>query len=216
MSDDFWKRFYPTSSVIGFIKTDFDKLYQAYREWMYKIKSGKHISIESGNIDMMFERLRPHVMPQTKDCFIQTKSEWIAFFDNGTYGPDPFSSVTYMSEVLECEAVIAGFSENTVKSNIGRGEGTYGNVQFEYYSPESDEFLHLKRAVAAINDGGRWVFVDEGEPLIFEDTSRYSAVRTANRFDRPMLEAYCSAMGIEIYDGNFYGNKFILACKPER
>lgn len=216
MSEEFWRKYYPLTASMGFIKVNFNNLVDEYTKWIKKIPLDKSIEIVDGNLDLMIEKLKPFVMPHTKCCFLQTESEWVAYFDNGTYGPDPFPPVTYMAKILNCEAVTMGFSENTIKSNIGRGSGTYGSTQFVLYSPESKEFLYQKRAIIAANDGGRWTFISEGDPLPFEDTNRYSAKRILERFDRPMLESYCSALGIEIYNEEFYGNKFMLACSLDR
>ena len=67
----------------------------------------------------------------------------------------------------------------------------------------------------AVNDGGKWVFIDEGNPLSFEDIDRYSAKKIADRFDSKMLESYCQALGIDPYNEQFYGNRFFLSRPPE-
>jgi hypothetical protein len=211
MPNDFWKKYFPHTTAIGFIKADFFNLHQAFSSWRTKINDENVISVEDGSLDYMFKKLKPLQMPIKKVLFCQTNSEWIAYFDDGRYGSDPFPPVTYMAEVLECEAVLIDFSENTVKSDVGQAEGTYGSVQFALYSPESQDFFLAKRAVGAVNDGGKWVFIDEGDPLPFEDISRYSAKKIADRFDRKMLESYCQALGIDPYNEQFYGSRFFLS-----
>jgi hypothetical protein len=56
-----------------------------------------------------------------------------------------------------------------------------------------------------MNDGGKWVFEQSGEIQPYEDTSRYGARKIADRFTPEMIESYCAALGINLFDSDFYG-----------
>lgn len=54
------------------------------------------------------------------------------------------------------------------------------------------------------SEGGRLRFMDDGEPLPFEDVSRYKRRRVADRFTNETLIEYCRALGLRPFDADFY------------
>jgi hypothetical protein len=48
----------------------------------------------------------------------------------------------------------------------------------------------------------------EGDPLPFEKPEYYQARRVRDRFTDAMLEEYCRALGIDLFNENFYGPRF--------
>lgn len=59
--------------------------------------------------------------------------------------------------------------------------------------------------MVAMNDGGSWLFSVNGQEQPFEESERYRARRVADRFTVEMLERYCSAIDIGLFDEAFYG-----------
>ena len=59
--------------------------------------------------------------------------------------------------------------------------------------------------MSVINDVRGWKFDQLGAVQDFEQADRYAAKRIAERFTPEMLEEYCRALGIELFDENFYG-----------
>jgi hypothetical protein len=72
------------------------------------------------------------------------------------------------------------------------------------------EFLNLKRCVdvGCYEDG--WEFTAKGPVLPFEHTERYRARRIRDRFTPEMLQSYCRALGIDVFNADFYGPEFVL------
>jgi hypothetical protein len=56
-----------------------------------------------------------------------------------------------------------------------------------------------------MNDGGSWLFSADGLEQPFEEPTRYNARRVVDRFTDDMLERYCRALGIGLFDEAFYG-----------
>jgi hypothetical protein len=64
-----------------------------------------------------------------------------------------------------------------------------------------------RRSIAAVNDGGRWVFHQSGTPYAFEDISRYDERRKRDRFTSDMIAAYLRNLGIpELQDETLQPN----------
>jgi hypothetical protein len=74
----------------------------------------------------------------------------------------------------------------------------------ELYGPRQTAFLNYERSLSATNDGGRWVFVNEGAPLPFENTDAYRARSIRERFTPELLDRYLRALGISAFDPDFY------------
>ena len=61
-----------------------------------------------------------------------------------------------------------------------------------------------------MNDGGDWLFSADGMQQPFEEPESYKARRIADRFTDEMLERYCKALVIGLFDKSFYGMKAAL------
>jgi hypothetical protein len=55
-----------------------------------------------------------------------------------------------------------------------------------------------KRALVAHVEDGRWTWDETGSPQPFEQLDRYGAPLIKDRFDRPLLVQYLSALGIHV------------------
>jgi hypothetical protein len=73
------------------------------------------------------------------------------------------------------------------------------------FVPHQTTWLNQERAVVAMNDGGPWFFSTDGVEQPFEEPARYSARRIVDRFTDDMLERYCKALDIGLFDEAFYG-----------
>lgn len=80
-----------------------------------------------------------------------------------------------------------------------------GAVQFELFGPLDTEFLNYVRTVSVVFDGSRWQFAATGTEQAFEEVEAYRARRVRDRFTSAMLERYCRALGLEVFDPGFYG-----------
>lgn len=87
----------------------------------------------------------------------------------------------------------------------GIRNGRYGAVQFQLFGPVQTDWLNYIRTISVANDGTRWGFEAGGTPQDFEDPHAYRARRVRDRFTSEMLERYCKALGIELFDVRSYG-----------
>lgn len=85
-----------------------------------------------------------------------------------------------------------------------------GSIQFEMFGPEKTEFLNYVRTIAVSFDGGRWVFEANGAIQEFEDLNAYQAPRTRDRFTSDLLERYCKALDIDVFNPKAYGPGAVL------
>jgi hypothetical protein len=108
-----------------------------------------------------------------------------------------------MSEHLKCRGLAVTCIPNTA-------------VRFELYAPEKREWLNLERSIAAVNDYGKWTFKVTGSVQPFEKTERYKAKAVKDRFTPELLEEYCAALEIRLFDEDFYGPPGLLIdiCDP--
>jgi hypothetical protein len=89
-----------------------------------------------------------------------------------------------------------------------------GSVQFEMLGPFKNDFLNYIRTVHASFDGSRWVFDAVGTPQDFEELDAYKAPRVRDRFTSEMLERYCKALGVDVFNPQAYGPRAVLARSP--
>ncbi|WNG43884.1 hypothetical protein F0U60_07085 [Archangium minus] len=83
-----------------------------------------------------------------------------------------------MAETLGCRGMRVVAVPHTLRQDKGR----YGTVIFELYGPQQTDWLNYLRTIYAMNDGGRWVFGQSGEPFPFEKLEQYQARKVRDRF----------------------------------
>jgi hypothetical protein len=83
-------------------------------------------------------------------------------------------------------------------------------VKFTLFAPEQRDFLNVERSVSVINDVGGWEFNAIGTLQEFEHAEHYTARRIADRLTPEMLEEYCRALGIRLFDEDFYGRAGVI------
>ena len=76
--------------------------------------------------------------------------------------------------------------------------------------PGRRDTLNIERSVAVINDTRGWEFKTTGTLQDFEQAERYAAKRIADRFTPEMLDAYCRALGIDLFEEDFYGGAGLI------
>ena len=129
---------------------------------------------------------------------------WTAYFDNSIGGSDPEGPIAYLSRTLSCQGVVIRDVPHTI-GLPGIRDGRSGSVQFMLFGPLQTEFINYVRTVAAAYDGNRWVFVATGTEQAFEESQAYQARRIRDRFTSDMLERYCQALGIDVFNPHAYG-----------
>lgn len=197
------ERWSPVTDDFAIVNAPIDRAVAAYAAWMTRLgRAFRSMSVEGG-IDGAFASLAPLSTSKTRKLFIGAGSDWTAFFQNGIDGSDPIAGGHQLAKEL---GVIGMRICVTPEDNLWQA------VMWEVYAPPrlgGDEFSH-RRALAAANDGGRWIFHSSGAPFPFEQQRRYIAPRKRDRFDRQLLYAYLRASAVNPFDSG------ILVVSPDR
>ncbi len=110
------------------------------------------------------------------------------------------SAMGYMAKRLGCR----GMRVVAVPHTYRKGQGRYGAVMLAVYGPHQTAWLNYIRSMGALNDGGRWVFDQFGEPFPFEKVEQYQSRRVRDRFTFDMLKEYLGHLGLSPFEENFY------------
>ncbi len=203
----------PLTFSWGFIEKPLPEVAQVLVEW----RRGLNLTMESTPVDGSFRelllKLPPLCQMHYRELLIATDSNWTAYFDNGQQGGDPGSPVSVVGEKLSSKCLSLHCVPDSYDVRNGRGE--YGAVQFALKNKSGISTQRYFRTIAALNDGGKWVFETTGTPQPFEQTERYKARKIRDRFTAEMLEDYCKALGIRLFDESFYGPQGVLVVRTD-
>jgi hypothetical protein len=200
----------PLTLQIGFWEAPLMKVSEEYLRWVRPHYRAVDTENLEADLRSALLHLPPLSTPGRRFLLLSTDSQWTAYFDNGRNGPDARSPIAYLTEKLGCRGVIATCIPHTLATESGTGKGTYGAVIFELFGPTQTEFLNYERSISVAYDGGKWRFDVQGKVQPFEEIGRYSARKIAERFTPEMLQRYCNALGIRVFDQDFYGGRGLL------
>lgn len=202
-------RFSPLTYSIGFLESDSQHVAHETVAWQRSIFSQVEAVAIRSSLSEALSKLEPLITPPRKLLLLSTKSRWVAYFDNGTGGGDPSSFVGYMSQQLKCRGLAVTFIPGRA-DEVPFADPDSSAVRFVLYAPEVREWLNIERSISVENDYGEWTFNASGSVQPFEKPDRYHARTVKNRFTPKMLEEYCSALGIRLFDSDFYGPAGVL------
>jgi len=216
-------RFAPLTLHMGFVEVSFDLTVRTYLEWHHQLaeRFGDKIKTEylQASLPEALIKLQPLTTPRSRVLFIETKSSWTAYFDNGLRGSDP-ESISHLSRLIPCRSLAVHCSPDRSRIEHRGMLRVYGGVIFRLYTDHETDWLNLERTIVAMNDGGndgsKWIFTAEGRVQPFEELEKYKARRIRDRFTDEMLERYCAALGIRAFDEDFYGTKTFVAELPNQ
>ena len=200
--DDRWA---PVTSEMGFLETDAEHATRAFAEWEGGLHADRGIAVEARPVSGPLEHALSALLPLTdterqRYLFMPTRSAWTAYVDNSWRGTDAASPMAYMARTLGCRGMRVVAVPNTLRGDKGR----YGMVALEVYGPRNIGLRNYVRAINAANDGGRWVFVQTGEPFPFEKLEQYQARRVRDRFTFDILKEYLHHLGLAPFEEDFY------------
>ena len=198
-------RWAPITSDMGFLESDAKRAAQALSSWQGGLLASEGVTVEVRPVAGSLEQVLSALLPLTdgekqRHLFIPTRSAWTAYFDNGYRGTDAVSAMSYLAQMLGCRGMRVG----TVPHTLRKDKGRYGIIALEVYGPRQTEWLNYLRTLYAMNDGGRWVFGQSGEPFPFEKLERYQARKVRDRFTFDMLEEYLHHLGLSPFREDFY------------
>lgn len=203
--------FVPLTYQAGFLEATLENTLEVFLKWQSEIgaelgRQPQHERLAS-SLRQALGRLEPLTTPPTKVLLLETHSRWTAFFDNGLRVSDPESPVGHLCTIIPCSGVVVHCAPDRSQTGNRDALRIYGIVSFRMFAARQTSWLNRERAVVAINDGGSWLFSADGIPQPFEEPQNYKARRIADRFTDEMLERYCKALGIGLFDEAFYGTK---------
>ena len=208
-------RFAPATWTCGFVECSFADFSAAFIRWQQEIDTRFGPQTEGhqfhGSLPEALSRLEPLTTPLDRYLLIETCSNWTAIFSNGLGVNDVFSPVSYLPQVLKCRGL------NVVcvpdRSNVRAKDALqiYGAITFSLYGPEKADWLNRIRHVGVANDARGWEFVAAGEIQPYEKTENYEKRKIVDRFTPEMLELYCAALGISLFDADFYGGRCLVS-----
>ncbi|WP_040493075.1 hypothetical protein [Ilumatobacter nonamiensis] len=202
------ERWAPTTSSIGFLELPLDEAVDALETWrrsLYpSVTTSRLVGIENG-----FARLEPLMGGcRPREMLTSMGPSWTAYFDCGLRGTDAVSTIGHLSSTVRCQGVAVRCVPHT--SAHGDRPARLGAVQFEMFGPVPTDFLNYVRTISVAHTGSRWRFDANGTVQAFEETDRYSSRKIRDRFTSEMLEAYCGALGIQVFDLDAYGPDVVM------
>jgi hypothetical protein len=203
----------PIASEIGFLKYPAKSIAEFHiaeaNARPALAQHGQALTLTHGKADLagILDSLLPLTsVDSLRKVYVQTNSEWTAFFSNAHRGPDLESGMSYMARRLGCMGVRAGYIPNSLRGSKDKGKGRYGACTFQLFAPHEVAIHNNLRSVQTLNDGGRWCFTDLGEVQPYEEVEAYKAKRIRDRFTPEMLDRYLTALGIHAFDEQYYAS----------
>ncbi|MBN1208817.1 MAG: hypothetical protein JXB05_28420 [Myxococcaceae bacterium] len=198
-------RWAPVTEEMGFLELGAEQAAQAFANWHKGLEISRGFTIEvlpvAGTLEQVLSRLLP-LSGGERRLFIPTRSAWTAYVDNQWTGTDAASPMSYMARWLSIRCLRVVAVPHTRRKNQGV---RYGAVMLDVFGPKQPGKLNnYVRALEVANDGGHWVFEQEGEPFPFEQVERYQARRVRDRFTFEMLKDYLRHLGLTPFEEDFY------------
>lgn len=152
----------------------------------------------TGSLNEALAALLPLSVQMQRALLLGTHSDWTAFFRGGIRGSDPSFTMCWLAGRLRKRTMRVCLQERP----------PWKACIWEVYEPSSaPDAIHggrARRTLAALNDGGRWMFEEVGERFAFEQGERYALPRRRDRFDHTLLRAYLMQFGLRPFEDAFY------------
>jgi hypothetical protein len=208
-------KFAPTTFHVGFVECPFDEFSRAFTGWQKgsdeKFGTRTETSRVNASLPDALLKLEPLTTPLDRYLLIETRSCWTAVFSNGLRANDVFSPVSYLPTLLGCRGLEVASVPDRSRNGVKDGLQIYGAVGFGLYGPKKTDWLNRIRHVAVTNDVTGWEFSANGEIQPYENTDNYRKRNVVDRFTVEMLESYCAALGIEVFEASFYGGQCLVS-----
>jgi hypothetical protein len=206
-------KFAPITFVWGFVECPFSELSETFIRWQEQTdkKFGTQTEARSfqAPLSESLRSLEPLTTPLDRYLLTETRSEWTAIFANGLRTNDVASPVGYLPTVLGTRGLGISCIPDRSSERGKDGLQIYGAVKFELYGPKDTDWLNRIRSISLANDVNGWEFTASGEVQPYEQTEQYEKRKRIERFTPEMLEAYCAALGIDLFNPDFYGSQCV-------
>ncbi len=198
-------KYTPLTDSLVFIDCSMEKIVEKFVEWQKKIflsttvpKSIVCSTINSSSLEQSLQSMSLVKEGQpNKFLFMETKSNWTAYFENGVDGTDGISYPSFLSKLLNCKVIHI--------MAVPHSSSIEGALSFDLFSNRNkgSDFLNLERSISLIHDS-KWHFYASGEPLSFEKVEVYDSDFVTDKFTFDILSEYAFKMGISPFDIDFY------------
>jgi hypothetical protein len=201
-------RFEPVTDSFGFLRAPLPGLAGFFDRWLNGLRPTVHRAFQAELATALGQLGNGR---DSRVLLAETRSEWVAVFVDRR---DSFLSEVYHPvRTIPCRGLCVRWFPHTIDQD--RQQGHYGAVTFQTLADHPTDFLSVERSVDLGCYERGWKFSASGPVLPFEQTERYSARKIRDRFTPEMLDAYCRALGIEVFRADFYGPAFVLF-QPQR
>lgn len=194
--------FAPLTFSTGFLEADMNRVAKSFARWQWMTLHRVNTQALTCSLKEGLGRLEPLDSAGQRVLWVATRSEFVAYFDNGFQGASPISTIAYLAEALDCTGLVC-----TYVPALGK---MWPSLKFTLISGRSSHPMRIQRAISLIKDVDGWQFAELGPPLPFEEVGRYQSPKKADRFTGDMLKSYCQKVGVEPFDESFYLNNAIL------
>jgi hypothetical protein len=200
----------PLTYSWGFLQAPLEVVADTFGSWHKRLNHIMALTPFAAPLGEALRRLEPLSMPPCRELLLSSASPWTAYFDNSLLGGDPAGPVSYLARLVGCKGLTVGCRPSQPWGRARAGDPK-SSVRFTLYAPHDTDWLNVQRHISFMRDNGKWVFSATGEPQAFERPEVYRSRRLADRFTPRLLENYCAALGIRLFDAAFYGPGAILA-----
>jgi hypothetical protein len=203
---ELYYKYQPVTWYVGVIQAAPDAIAEVLEARYIPNHMLRTASHENGLVDKALLEMEP-IGLGWKYLFIKTKDERTILFHN-CFG-DELALPTWN---VACDLGVSAYYVCNIPNTISKDHrsGAYGARVVEYRRAGNTIVEEPTFGVHLINDAGRWCFYRFGEKQPFEDEKAYKSYRKTDRFTEEMLVRYCEALGIPVYDRNFYSDEWIL------
>ena len=203
------EKFAPITWGPGFLNVPVERAAEVLLTWrrdLHPVVSAREVS---GGFPGMLKNLEPLSAVRNREILVPVGPDWTAYFDSLTVGTDAASAIG----VLTRRAQATGFFARSIPHVVGHTKGQVrrmGSVAFSMLAPFDTGRMNYVRTVQVTYTGSRWEFFLIGVEQPFEEVERYSARKVRDRFTSDMLERYCQALGVDVFNLDAYGSTGIL------
>src|ERR1700694_729365 len=197
----------PFTEVIYFVRAPYEEVAAAMRQaWGRHGRAHEH----RGKLAALLTLLEPYAHLHFKALAVECQSGWSAIFDQG-------ADLTYADRF---PTALRTLGIRTAYSPQVRRQGRiirHGDTAFWMTDGSRQDLgpLFRLRSIQASYQSG-WDWHASGEVQPWEDTERYGRKRVGERFDLPLMNRYCQALGIRRGDADFYGPRGTLTVQDTR
>lgn len=204
------EEFAPITSAVGYLELPLEEAVSAMTEWVGTLRPWVVAKPTSEPFPAVLRCLEPLIGgSRPRQLLVSVGPRWTAYFDCLLRGTDPVGPIGHLSRTVRCQGVVVDCTP-TMKEVPGVRPARYGSVQFQLFGPLATDFINYVRTVYVAFDGSKWEFGANGVEQAFEEPSRYKARRVRDRFTSDMLERYCQALGIDVFNVDAYGPDAVL------